>query len=668
MNERFVNIKVDREERPDVDAVYMDAVVALTGSGGWPMTVFLTPDGRAVPRRHVLPAGAAARAAELPPAARGVADAYRDQRDDVAQPGRGAARRDPRRRPRPRRRAEPLDRGAARTRPSAAARELSTRAGAASAARPSSRPPRRSSSCCAAARRSWPCATLDAMAAGGMYDLVGGGFHRYSVDERWLVPHFEKMLYDNALLVPAYLHGWLVPGTERYRAVVEETVEYMLRELRAARGRLRLGAGRRHRRRRGADVHVDARATACRRSCCSRSSTGASSCAASSTRRCGRGSCGCARRGRSRRATTRRSPPGTASRWRRWPRRGGGSTATTGSRRRAARRVPARPAVDARRAAAPHWRDGRGKGTGLPRRLRERRARPLRAARRDRRAALARGVAAARPARRRAVRATTSAAASSWRRPTASSSSRAEGPRRPPDPVRQLDARLRAPPAGADLRRRGAGAAGGRRAPARRATRCAAAPTRVRAGALRARPPPRRRRGSSRSSARRRARSRGRRSSRSTRTRSSRSARPRGCRCWRARTSSTASPRSTSASASPAAPVRHPVTESSRALDPAAPPYDPHSGPALGRARDEAVRRDRRGRRRHARRRRGRDRRGDRPNGAGKTTLFNLVTGLYRPDEGDLSFDGESLLRTPPHRVVRRGIARTSRTSSCSGP
>ena len=73
--------------------------------------------------------------------------------------------------------------------------------------------------------------TLDGMARGGMYDLLGGGFHRYSVDERWLVPHFEKMLYDNALLVPAYLHGWLVTGTARYREIVEETVTYMLREL-----------------------------------------------------------------------------------------------------------------------------------------------------------------------------------------------------------------------------------------------------------------------------------------------------------------------------------------------------------------------------------------------------------------------------------------------------
>ena len=79
-------------------------------------------------------------------------------------------------------------------------------------------------------------ATLDGMALGGMYDLVGGGFHRYSVDERWLVPHFEKMLYDNALLVPAYLHAWVVTGNERYRQVVEETVDYMLRELRLPEG------------------------------------------------------------------------------------------------------------------------------------------------------------------------------------------------------------------------------------------------------------------------------------------------------------------------------------------------------------------------------------------------------------------------------------------------
>src|SRR5262245_9706442 len=79
-------------------------------------------------------------------------------------------------------------------------------------------------------------ATLDAMAAGGMYDLVGGGFHRYSVDEQWLVPHFEKMLYDNVLLIPAYLHAWVVTGEERYRRIAEETCGYILRDLALADG------------------------------------------------------------------------------------------------------------------------------------------------------------------------------------------------------------------------------------------------------------------------------------------------------------------------------------------------------------------------------------------------------------------------------------------------
>src|SRR5207244_5453629 len=80
--------------------------------------------------------------------------------------------------------------------------------------------------------------TLDGMAAGGMYDLAGGGFHRYSVDRRWLVPHFEKMLYDNALLAPAYVHAWVVTGEERYRRVAEQTLEYVLRELRLPAGQL----------------------------------------------------------------------------------------------------------------------------------------------------------------------------------------------------------------------------------------------------------------------------------------------------------------------------------------------------------------------------------------------------------------------------------------------
>ncbi|HXR11115.1 MAG TPA: thioredoxin domain-containing protein, partial [Gaiellaceae bacterium] len=234
MNERYVSVKVDREERPDVDALYMDAVVSLTGQGGWPMTVFLTPEGEPFlggtyyppEPRHGLPSFRQLLVA--------VADAYRDRRDDVAQ--QAAAIVDAMRRSAelaPSR--EPLTGalvaeavhvlrgqldpewggfGHAPKFPPASTIELLLRAGALDLA----------------------TKTLDGMAAGGMYDLVGGGFHRYSVDERWLVPHFEKMLYDNALLAPAYLHAWLVTGNERYRAVAEETLDYMLRELRLPNG------------------------------------------------------------------------------------------------------------------------------------------------------------------------------------------------------------------------------------------------------------------------------------------------------------------------------------------------------------------------------------------------------------------------------------------------
>jgi uncharacterized protein YyaL (SSP411 family) len=234
MNELFVNVKVDREERPDVDAVYMDAVVALTGQGGWPLTVFLTPDGEPFfggtyfppEPRHGLPS--------FRQVLRAVADAYREHPEDVAaQAGslttalRRSAEADPSREPlteallaeAERVLLAQLDRrwggfGHAPKFPPTSALEFLLRRGALDAVR----------------------LTLDGMAAGGMYDLVGGGFHRYSVDAQWLVPHFEKMLYDNALLVPPYLHAWLVTGEERYREVAERTLEYMLRELRLPSG------------------------------------------------------------------------------------------------------------------------------------------------------------------------------------------------------------------------------------------------------------------------------------------------------------------------------------------------------------------------------------------------------------------------------------------------
>ena len=236
MNERFVNVKVDREERPDVDALYMDAVVSMTGQGGWPMTVFLTPAGEPFlggtyfppEPRHGLPSFTQVLVA--------VSDAYRERRDDVAAQARAltesvrasalleAAR-------------EPLTDGllleALRGHrggfdetwggwgrgpkfPQASTIEfllrMHLRIGDAEALELATK-------------------TLDGMVLGGMYDLLGGGFHRYAVDERWLVPHFEKMLYDNALLVPAYLHAWLSTGNERYREIVEETIAYLLREL-----------------------------------------------------------------------------------------------------------------------------------------------------------------------------------------------------------------------------------------------------------------------------------------------------------------------------------------------------------------------------------------------------------------------------------------------------
>ena len=156
-----------------------------------------------------------------------------------------------------------------------------------------------------------------------MYDLVGGGFHRYSVDERWLVPHFEKMLYDNAQLAVAYLHGWRVLGKERYRRGRRADDRLHAARARARRRRLRLRAGRGHRRRRGAHLHLDAlggRAGRAARTC---SRAAASSSAASSTRRRGRSCSSCANSGRSRRATTRRSRRGTGSRSPRSPSAGG---------------------------------------------------------------------------------------------------------------------------------------------------------------------------------------------------------------------------------------------------------------------------------------------------------------------------------------------------------
>jgi uncharacterized protein YyaL (SSP411 family) len=229
MNEYFVNVKVDREERPDLDSIYMDAVVAMSGSGGWPMTVFLTPAGEPFAGgtyfppepRHGMPA--------FRQVLNSIAAAWREQREKVLESGqklvehiRSSAS------------AKPPE-GALGGDIFAAAYEnlvLSFDHEWGGWGRAPKFPPaptlefllRRD-------ERDMTEKTLDAMAAGGMYDLVGGGFHRYAVDRTWLTPHFEKMLYDNAQLAVCYLHGFVVHGKERYREVAEETIGYMLREL-----------------------------------------------------------------------------------------------------------------------------------------------------------------------------------------------------------------------------------------------------------------------------------------------------------------------------------------------------------------------------------------------------------------------------------------------------
>jgi len=235
MNERFVSVKVDREERPDVDSLYMDAVVALTGQGGWPMTVFLTPEGEPFlggtyyppEPRHGLPSFQQVLTA--------VSDAYRERRGDVSRQASAivdAVRQSAELRPSTDPLTESMLGEAARALERQFDREWGGWGGApkfppASTLEFLLRMHLRGD------EEALPMVTqtLDAMAAGGMYDLVGGGFHRYSVDREWLVPHFEKMLYDNALLAAVYLHGWVVTGDERYRRVTEETLDYMLREL-----------------------------------------------------------------------------------------------------------------------------------------------------------------------------------------------------------------------------------------------------------------------------------------------------------------------------------------------------------------------------------------------------------------------------------------------------
>ncbi len=234
MNEHFVNVKVDREERPDIDALYMEAVQAISGHGGWPMTVFLDPEGVPFYGGTYFPPDESRGMPSFRMVMEAVVDAFERKREEIRE--RSAATRarlgavglaQPREAaPEPGR----LD-AATRKLVAGADREHGGFGGA-----PKFPPAAALELLLARGEREAVERTLDAMLAGGIYDQLGGGFARYAVDAVWLVPHFEKMLYDNAQLASAYLHGWQALGHERYRRVCEETLDWMLREMRGPEG------------------------------------------------------------------------------------------------------------------------------------------------------------------------------------------------------------------------------------------------------------------------------------------------------------------------------------------------------------------------------------------------------------------------------------------------
>jgi uncharacterized protein YyaL (SSP411 family) len=235
MNQLFVSIKVDREERPDVDTIYMGAAQAMGVPGGWPLTLFLTPDGLPFYAGTYFPPVDRQGMRAFPTVLRAAADAYGSNRDQIGEMGekvRDAVA--------PRQLASTdapsaalLD-GAART----LLGQIDRTHGGFGAAPKFPHPQaldlllRRSREAGGGALRDAAVMSLDAMARGGIHDQVGGGFHRYSVDARWSVPHFEKMLYDNALLAPVYLHASRLSNDDELTEVCTRTLDYMARELR----------------------------------------------------------------------------------------------------------------------------------------------------------------------------------------------------------------------------------------------------------------------------------------------------------------------------------------------------------------------------------------------------------------------------------------------------
>ena len=240
INRDFIAVKVDREERPDLDQVYMRATQAMTGSGGWPMTVFLLPDGTPFFAGTYFPSSERFGMPSFGRVLAAVADAFANRQPEVAQTA-GQVR-EFLQRPALPLAAGTLDPALLDEAYTRLARDYDPGHGGFGGAPKFPQPMLLEFLLRTHLRTGRPAAlematdTLRAMAAGGMYDQLGGGFHRYSVDERWLVPHFEKMLYDNALLARAYLDAWQLTQEPAFARVVNETLAFVQREMTAPEG------------------------------------------------------------------------------------------------------------------------------------------------------------------------------------------------------------------------------------------------------------------------------------------------------------------------------------------------------------------------------------------------------------------------------------------------
>ena len=234
MNEHFVCVKVDREERPDVDAIYMDAVQAMTGRGGWPLNAFVTPEQVPFYAGTYFPPEPAQGMPSWRMVLEAVADAWERRRDEI-RAGAGSIVEQLRGGARLRPSSQPIDPGALDAAVAGLAEAYDRVSGGFGGA-PKFPPASTIEFLLGQGERDMSLGTLRAMAAGGIHDQVGGGFARYSVDATWTVPHFEKMLYDNALLARAYLHGFQVSGDQALAEVSTRTLDWALREMRGPEG------------------------------------------------------------------------------------------------------------------------------------------------------------------------------------------------------------------------------------------------------------------------------------------------------------------------------------------------------------------------------------------------------------------------------------------------